>query len=432
MAMATGRYFALLMPLNLLWLATATIQQFGAGEPLFSAAVFAGPTLASLIVFHLILLQRGDRITQVEADSIYYLGFLITLSVLVCTVFDFIKTANSSVIVSVGSKFALGLISTGYGLFGRLTLQARILDEDGISTKLDEFAENIAKINDRLADSSVRLDQLVSDVVEQAKELGRKSTVETIRVISDELGPAVNDLKTLITEVNRSLGRFKDGRFQDLADASSQLATGFESAAEKLPLLSHGIGAASSALGGIASTAGELGSAASAAGGQVIALGESVSKASQTMTASVGVVNSLNNAASQTRDMIVSLASSIAGLNTDLDALAKRSVDLSAEMSSAGASVKVLGVALDEVPTRILAAGFSAIATSITLVQGSIANFAVELESMAGRPNDALLKNAAQIELTASTMNDAAVELGLAMTRLAVEIRKAADLAKAG
>jgi hypothetical protein len=150
------------------------------------------------------------------------------------------------------------------------------------------------------------------------------------------------------------------------------------------------------------------------------------------MTASAGVVDSLNNSAAQTRDMIASLASSIAGLNTDLDSLAKRSVDLSAGMSSAGASVKVVGAALDELPTHNLAAGFSAIATSITVVQGSIANFAVELESMAGRPNDALVKNAAQIELTASKMNDAAVALGLAMTRLAVEIRKAADLATAG
>ena len=433
MATTTGRYLGVLLALNVIWLITATIWGSASGVAALSTAMFAGPSLISIIFYQVVLMRRGARITQLEADSIYYLGFLITLSALVCTVFDFIQNPNNpQIVAAVGSKFALGLISTGAGLFGRMVLQSRIPDDDSVSSGLGEYVENIGRINDRMTESSSKLDNLVNDVVRQAQDLGRKSTVETVRVISEELGPAVNDLKSLITDVNRSLGRFKEGRFQDLADASNQLAAGFEAAAQRIPQLTQEIGTASSALRGMASITEGLGSAASSAGSGLLALGESAGQISQTVNVGGAAVDGLGKSATHAKDIVDSLAESLIPLDSQIVVLAKTTSELFADMSGAATGLKRFGSALNDVPIPSLASGFKDVAASIDQVKGSIANFALEVDSLAGRPTAALTRSAGDIELTASKMTEASVALGTAMTRLAEEIRKAADLARAG
>jgi hypothetical protein len=112
------------------------------------------------------------------------------------------------------------LLVTGIGLYGRIFLQRRILDDETTQNLLNEYADKIGIINDRLQRSSQVVEDNLLVVLENARNAGRESTKEMVGVITAELSPAAVALKSTITKINRAFERFKQGKFNELAESA--------------------------------------------------------------------------------------------------------------------------------------------------------------------------------------------------------------------
>ena len=121
--------------------------------------------LTPLIIYHVRLLKdaRTETIPQALIDSIYYFGFLITLSTLAIAVIrlSFQNNTNESLLSNIAIQFGLGLIATGYALAARIHLMALqgTLEEKDLDKILDKY-------HDRLSDSIIKT-QLVTEEMER-------------------------------------------------------------------------------------------------------------------------------------------------------------------------------------------------------------------------------------------------------------------------
>ncbi|MBT8573830.1 hypothetical protein ICN46_06570 [Polynucleobacter sp. Latsch14-2] len=93
--------------------------------------------------------RKGDSIqihlTEIEIDSIYYLGFLITLSTLVISIGMNILTSSVNPLAVVG-QFSLGLVATGFALWGRLDLQQRNSRLTDPEAAVDEYVSKMERV----------------------------------------------------------------------------------------------------------------------------------------------------------------------------------------------------------------------------------------------------------------------------------------------
>jgi methyl-accepting chemotaxis protein len=211
-----------------------------AGSVILSVA----PVLLSSVLLALYILylnKLSENLSSREVDSVYYAGFLITLMVLGAAILEvtFAISGESSqvsqnLLPNTAAKFALGLLVTGIGLYGRIYLQRRILDDETTQNLLNEYADNIGKINDRLKRSAQVVEDELIIVLENARNAGRESTKEMVGVITAELSPAAIALKSTITKINRAFERFEQGKFNELADSADMLSRNISALSDSL------------------------------------------------------------------------------------------------------------------------------------------------------------------------------------------------------
>lgn len=109
--------------------------------------------LSSLGFYHKwawrLMLKRPEALSV--ADSCYYLGFIYTLGIL-CISFLFAAKHGSIEIKDITTQFALGLITTGYGLIARIhlsnfndieTIDDALMQQERIAAKLLEMSRKI-------------------------------------------------------------------------------------------------------------------------------------------------------------------------------------------------------------------------------------------------------------------------------------------------
>jgi methyl-accepting chemotaxis protein len=213
----------------------SALQKTGeSGLAASSVILSVAPVLVStaFLAFYIFYLnQSRENLSSREVDSVYYAGFLITLMVLGAAILEvtFAITSGSTTVAqnllpNTAAKFALGLLVTGIGLYGRIYLQRRILDDETTQNLLNEYADNIGKINDRLKRSAQVVEDELILVLENARNAGRESTKEMVGVITAELSPAAIALKSTITKINRAFERFEQGKFNELADSADLLS----------------------------------------------------------------------------------------------------------------------------------------------------------------------------------------------------------------
>lgn len=160
-----------------------------------------------LVVYHLAYLApRAPGLKPAEVDSVYYLGFLITVAALAAAALQ-IATAGQTDVAPVLRKFAAGLLATGYAVIARLHLQ---------SVARSEPLENPEQILDSyVSRSGLLLDNLEIAIL-RLGNLSEKAIAETERVVSTSQSLLDKRAKGTIEEVDRALRTCLEGAVESV------------------------------------------------------------------------------------------------------------------------------------------------------------------------------------------------------------------------
>lgn len=111
---------------------------------------YVGLIFAFLVIvfYHIFLFLRVKELNNDEIDTVYYLGFLVTLLAMAATI---IKLANNIVntdeklIVEMCINFGIGLCATGYALLARMHLLLSPKYQDNENLNLENLEEKISE-----------------------------------------------------------------------------------------------------------------------------------------------------------------------------------------------------------------------------------------------------------------------------------------------
>lgn len=181
--------------------------------------------------------RMGDglntHLSDIEIDSIYYLGFLITLTTLIISVGSVVLTKQVEPFAII-SQFSLGLIATGFALWGRLDLQQRnerLIDPDlavdEYRNKMEHVVHDIEgaysalqitfkRASDNFERSAVQLENFSNSFSRINEEMSGAATalnsgLESVHEKAENIDQALNSLLTLsknLKQVDDVIGEF--------------------------------------------------------------------------------------------------------------------------------------------------------------------------------------------------------------------------------
>ncbi len=227
--------------------------------------------------------RMGDglntHLSDIEIDSIYYLGFLITLTTLIISVGSVVLTGKveGSAIIS---QFSLGLIATGFALWGRLDLQQRnerLIDPDlavdeyrnkmehvvhdiegaysalqstfkrasdnfeRSAIQLENFSNSFSRINEEMSGAASALNSGLESVHEKAENIDQAlnsllTLSKNLKQVDDVIGEFSKSLKTLnksgindivesVEKASNNLGKTTMSFDKELASATKNISS---------------------------------------------------------------------------------------------------------------------------------------------------------------------------------------------------------------
>jgi methyl-accepting chemotaxis protein len=423
--------FGIAILLNLAWIAWSTFLPPTA-DPRLAALLLVGPSFGSIVVYQLYLGSRGQFLTQRDIDSVYYLGFLITLMVLAAAAYQVAGYHNAKpvegrqLISSIGLKFALGLLATGYGLFGRITLQSKLIAPDDATSAIESYVDGIGRLNDRISTSTSEIEKLVDEVLKNASRTSKQAGAAVIATLSEELEPTARRLSDAIAQLNEVAQSLGTGPMRSLSELTEGVSTGFEALGQKIPSVTE-------RLGSLATFATEAATAQSDLAQAATTTGESIKAAEQ-------AISSVELALAPVAEQVQGLADSVRKANTVM-----RKTPEVAERLGVGFGRVVDAMQAINDQAKGLAAAMEAYeralqVPSVEALDRSLANAAAKA-SVAAEALDGLGRkasavgtvfasdigaNAKHIRELAGEMTTTSEQLGRAMERLAIAIRDAA------
>lgn len=185
-------------------LVSAAIVHF---DPLLAMA----GAIAPLAYYHLGFLvpQAQKGLSHAAIDSVYYFGFLITVSALGVSAMSIANGAVGQDINLVVYQFGVGLIATGYAVIARLHLNsiARV-DEASPEALMDryikrsvELVTNVEMASEQLSAFSTAIVQRTADTAEAARHTTEKAMLESARLFQDEMRSTLTAAKESLTTI---------------------------------------------------------------------------------------------------------------------------------------------------------------------------------------------------------------------------------------
>lgn len=423
--MERGSWFTTLVLSNVAWIVLITLFGRDLGFAGFGIAlIVVGPSFASLAVYHQALSRVEGSLTTRDVDSVYYAGFLITLLVLIASVYEVsaVQTSDRELVSLIASKFALGLLVTGYGLFARINLQKRLLDEESMLDGLNRYADSIGILNDRIAESANLISTRLIEILDNARAAGRESTKEMVDVISNDLGPAAEQLKQTITKINRTFGRFEEGKFRELADVSEKVAEELDKLKGVLLPLHSKFEQSAAVQEKFILAFSTLNSEANSASSNLIALGD----AAKFGSAAVGDLAVSVGTSGNVIGEIGILSDSIRNAFTTIN---QSSHELSTQLNSSVGAVRSFSGVLDVAGMRRFADEVVRGADGSARLANELTVSIEQLSQLVGGSNGALSENVRLLSQASHSMTETTELLSAAMVRLATAIKDAAEAA---
>lgn len=144
---------------------------------------------APLVYYHLRILapQRNGVLTQVDIDSVYYFGFLVTIVSLGFGVY-FFQSAGTQDVQTLLRQFAVGIMATAYAVFARMHLTSRRsrIEVVDAQSMLDQQLIHSQEILQHMMSVSMQAQALASSLSD-AREL-------VVQHFADEMSAVLGDI----------------------------------------------------------------------------------------------------------------------------------------------------------------------------------------------------------------------------------------------
>lgn len=388
------KWLSLALAFNLLWMILSSTVPFLRKFTTDNALYFVVPSVVSIGLYFLYLRQRLGSLSSSEVDSVYYLGFLITLMSLGAAGYQLGFEQGDGAQKAIAAKFAVGLLVTGLGLFFRMILQQENKTSNDLTEELDEYARSISSLNDRIGESAKKIKETVEDILEISRNSAKMAGAETLSVITKELTPVSDDLRKVITDINRAFGRFKEGKFDDLSGAVDELTVKLKEMDVTASELKLNLGALSSG--------------------------------------SVQLATAQSSVAGEFKEISTSIRQAEASAMQFSQSAAKSATELGNFSTNASAAVVTLGefgATAEKISLNQLTVQIGALTSAFELLTKNRAVSVEEFAKLSRDFGDAQSQTIAGMQAQADALGRAAQSLGIAMTALAVSIKKAADRA---
>lgn len=153
-------------------------------NPKFTMAV----GLAPLVYYHFIYLFPKAKIglTQAAIDSVYYFGFLITVTALAISAISIANSNNGSLSLVI-LQFGIGLIATAYAVVARMHLSsiASTLDEVNQELLLKNYVQKSLELINNIEMASSTLTSFSSNIMNRTESISRESIEISQRAMVD-------------------------------------------------------------------------------------------------------------------------------------------------------------------------------------------------------------------------------------------------------
>jgi len=181
---------------------------------------YVGLFLAILIIafYHAFLFLRVTDLSNDEIDTIYYLGFLVTLLAMAATIIQLaynIEIINNKLIFELCINFGAGLFATGYALLARMHLLLSPKRQSDENLKLEdlekEISERIYNIISKISIASgefAALTQSLQESLVSSNERGILQITRTFDSFSSIAENASIEISERIDGLQRSIRNF--------------------------------------------------------------------------------------------------------------------------------------------------------------------------------------------------------------------------------
>lgn len=151
------------------------------------AWVASTAALLPLVWYHSMYLtpKANAGLSQAAIDSVYYLGFLVTIAALGVSAISISVAGAEESAESVAFQFGLGLLATGYAVFARmhLTSISTWVDEQGPEAILDRYLKRTQELITNVEMASVQFSSLASNLMTQSEAVTRHAAETTERTM---------------------------------------------------------------------------------------------------------------------------------------------------------------------------------------------------------------------------------------------------------
>ena len=151
------------------------------------AWVASTAALLPLVWYHSFYLapKANAGLSQAAIDSVYYLGFLVTIAALGVSAISISVAGVEESTESVAFQFGLGLLATGYAVFARmhLTSISTWVDEQGPEAVLDRYLKRTQELVTNVEMASVQFSSLTSNLMMQSEAVTKHAAETTERTM---------------------------------------------------------------------------------------------------------------------------------------------------------------------------------------------------------------------------------------------------------
>jgi hypothetical protein len=165
-----------------------------------------------LLYYHLgYLSPRAKKgLSQSAIDSVYYFGFLVTISALGVSAVTLALSGGNEPLSNVAFQFGLGLLATGYAVVARMHLSSisTMVDEASPEAVLDQYIHRSREMVINVEMASTQFVELANnlmlksqEVAEAARLTTEKTMLETARRFDEELRGTLASARQGLTEI---------------------------------------------------------------------------------------------------------------------------------------------------------------------------------------------------------------------------------------
>lgn len=195
-----------------------------------------------LIYYHLFFLwpQAAKGLSSTAIDSVYYFGFLVTVSALGISAISIAFRGSEGNLNTVIYQFGVGLFATGYAVVARmhLTSSASMVDEASPEALMDRYVKRSVELVSNVEMASSQLAEFSKDIITRTTETSEAARISTERMMLDVAKVFEAEMKNTLASARDSLAEIR-GLVSETSFVSEreELARSLKSTAEATSLV---------------------------------------------------------------------------------------------------------------------------------------------------------------------------------------------------